>query len=488
MNPISSPDVALIVVNWNGRAYLEACLSSLLASRYPNFSVIVVDNASTDGSPDLVRESFPQVQLIASPHNLGYGGGANLALRACEAQLAVILNSDITVPPDWLANLVAPLAEDPTIGVAGCKMYYPDSRIIQHAGGYITEPQGWPGHYGLNEEDRGQHDVLRDTDYVIGAAMALRRDLLERIGAFDEGYFLYYEDVDICLRARRAGYRVAYIPDAWLIHHESATTVKGSASYLERFYTGRWRFILKHYALDRILDDAIPAEEAWLSLCSEAERRASTVAYNRTLERLPEICEARARDGGQAIPAEGQSALAAQFRHLAELSQQAVETPPDITVRLEMEHTTPESAPRLQELATRSRLREQPFSSHVPLVGPLIAAFRAAWNSVSTKWYARPLIQQQSEFNELVVDQLVTLTARLQNYEALVSQVTDMIARLHDHEAWLIAQDHEQADLIRDLAELRLRLIQLIQWAGPLQETAGGRAPHTDIAPEAQDA
>ena len=168
-------------------------------------------------------------------------------MRTCPADVAVVLNTDITVPPDWLTHLVAPMMADPAIGIAGCKLYYPGGRTIQHAGGYITAPQAWPGHYGLNDEDQGQHDALRDVDYVIGAALAVKRAALEQIGLFDEGYFLYYEDVDLCQRARRAGYRVVYIPDAWLTHLESATTVKGSPAYLEQFSCGRWRFILKHY-------------------------------------------------------------------------------------------------------------------------------------------------------------------------------------------------------------------------------------------------
>ena len=113
------PRVLLIVVNWNGRAYLEGCLSSLLALDYPDFSVTVVDNASTDGSSDFMRERFPQVELLCSLHNLGYGGGANLALRACPADVAVVLNTDVSVPPDWLANLIAPLVADPMIGIVG---------------------------------------------------------------------------------------------------------------------------------------------------------------------------------------------------------------------------------------------------------------------------------------------------------------------------------------------------------------------------------
>ena len=165
-----------------------------------------------------MKERFPQIELILSSDNLGYGGGANLALRKCRADVAVVLNTDITVPPDWLMQLMAPMLADPQLGIAGCKLYYPGGRSIQHAGGYVTTPQAWPGHYGLNDEDLGQHDAIRDVDYVIGAALAVKRSVWEQIGLFDEGYFLYYEDVDYCQRAQRAGFRVVYIPTAWLTH------------------------------------------------------------------------------------------------------------------------------------------------------------------------------------------------------------------------------------------------------------------------------
>ena len=141
----------------------------------------------------------------------------------------------------------------------------------------------------------------RDVDYVIGAALAVKRTVLEQIGLFDEGYFLYYEDVDLCMRARRAGYRVAYVPGAWLTHLESAITIKGSDAYLQWFSSGRWRFILKHYDPDEILSDSLPAEQAWLARCSPAERQAAAVAYRATLAGLPEIWLSRARDGGDPV-------------------------------------------------------------------------------------------------------------------------------------------------------------------------------------------
>ena len=407
--------------------------------------------------------------MIRSPHNLGYGGGANLALRTCRADVAVVLNTDIIVPSDWLAQLIAPMVEDPNIGIAGCKLYYPGGRSIQHAGGYITAPQAWPGHYGLNAEDQGQHDTIRDVDYVIGAALAVKRSVLEQIGLFDEGYFLYYEDVDLCLRARRAGYRVVYIPAAWLTHLESATTVKGSTAYLEHFTRGRWRFILKNYDPTVILNESAPAEQAWLTRCVPEECKASAAAYRVLLEALPEIWSTRLRDsGGQVQPpsAAEQALIAGQLCALLTAGQSISErvAPPEVLHAMIGKSTIPSSI--LSQLRTKQRIQEQPFISHVPVFGPLIAHLRAAWNSVSTKWYVRSLLQQQNEFNDLVVNALAALDLAQRNQATRLGDLGtmppgDLEIRIRDHEAWLVAQDREQAEQVRDLAELRLLLTQM---------------------------
>ena len=478
------PPVSLIVVNWNGRAYLEGCLGSLLALNYPAFSVTVVDNASTDGSPELVKERFPQIELILSSDNLGYGGGANLALRKCRADVAVVLNTDIIVPPDWLMQLMAPMLADPQLGIAGCKLYYPGGRSIQHAGGYITTPQAWPGHYGLNDEDLGQHDAIRDVDYVIGAALAVKRSVWEQIGLFDEGYFLYYEDVDYCQRAQRAGFRVVYIPTAWLTHLESATTVKGSFAYLEQFSRGRWRFILKHYDPAQILSKSLPAEQAWLAHCDPIERQAVAAVYRTTIEALPDIRLARMRDGRDQVRPLSDEVQARLVCELETLLVSAQSTPvqpapeplppPEVSHEMNDEASNPASV--LDQLRSKRQIREQPFASDAPVLGPLIARLRAAWNSVSTKWYVRPLLQQQNEFNELIVAQIAAHdadlrsqatrlageAARLADLEAsFVRRADFQQVRLQDHDAWLIAQDREQAQLVRDLAEIRLLLIQI---------------------------
>ncbi len=263
------PQTSLIVLNWNGRQLLETCLPLLLATDYPNFDVMVVDNGSSDDSVAYVRANFPQAKLIENEANLGFAGGMNVGMRQATGEILVLVNTDVRVCSGWLKALVAAMNTDPMIGVAGCKVYYPDRQTLQHAGGIINYPQALPDHWGHKEVDEGQYDVSREVDYVIGAVFALRRDLLEQIGYLDEGFYLYFEDPDYCFRARCAGYKVVYVPDAVVIHDESASSVFGSYNYLFHFHRSRLRFVLKHYTPQQIAADFALTETGWLKAISD---------------------------------------------------------------------------------------------------------------------------------------------------------------------------------------------------------------------------
>lgn len=173
------PQVTIIILTWNASRFLPACLKTLLTQDYPAFSLIIVDNDSTDDTVAVARSlqpptAFPAVQLIENRANLGFAGGNNVALRQIESPFVVLLNPDVELARNWLSELIAPMLSDPKIGVAGCKIYEPDGITLQHAGGYITRPQALSGHFGLGERDIGQHDEIRDAEYVMGAAMAIR--------------------------------------------------------------------------------------------------------------------------------------------------------------------------------------------------------------------------------------------------------------------------------------------------------------------------
>jgi len=325
---------SVIVLSYNGRGYLGPCLSSLESSSHSEIEVLLVDNGSTDGSIQWVEATFPEIRVVANGQNLGFAGGMNRGIIEARGRFIAFLNQDTTVRPEWLENLVTAL-EDPAVGIAGSKIYYPDGVTLQHAGGIIRYPQALADHYGYRQRDQGQWDQVKDVDYVTGAAFATRRDVLESIGVFDEGFHpAYFEDTDLCFRARDAGYRVVYVPGAVLVHHESATTVRDSFGYYLAYHTARLRFILKHYSVLQITDDFYPAERAWLEGGQSLdERRALGLAYQ----------AARAAKGG--LP----SLVPTTSRLLDRLAGEAAGKP---------EATTPRDAPsgvlsRLKALLSR---------------------------------------------------------------------------------------------------------------------------------------
>jgi GT2 family glycosyltransferase len=317
------PPVSIIVLNWNAGYLLDRCLSALMELNYPEYTIILVDNSSTDGSLQLVRERFSGVRIIGNDRNLGYSAGNNVALQEVDHSLIAILNPDVFVAQDWLISQVKAMEADNMIGITGSKLYYPGEKLIQHAGGYLSFPRAITGHYGLLEEDHGQCNMMRDVDYVIGAAFLIRRSVIDQIGMFDEGYFMYFEDVDLCYRARRGGLRVVYVPEAIGIHVESATSKKGSAAYFRRFHTSRWRFLLKNNDLDEVLAETVPAEREWISLIGSMERRAVYFAFRSIIKSLPAIKSRRTLDGGSLIEPMTNAQELAITSSLAALKQDA---------------------------------------------------------------------------------------------------------------------------------------------------------------------
>jgi len=289
---------SIIIVSWNGEPYLGNCLDAILAQIGSDDKVIVVDNGSTDGSVALMRECYPQVHLIENERNLGFAGGCNTGLRVAQGDVLFILNQDVFLRSDWLVAMCAALA-DQTVGVAGCKLLYPDGQTIQHAGGVIRWPRAVPDHQGYGEEDDGRWDEPVDVDYVTGAAWGFRRDMLEEVGELDEGYWPgYYEEVDYCFRAREAGLRIVYVPTAEALHVESTTLGKESEPYLKAFHRGRLRFVLKHLSPERFLRDFVPAERSWLTGgLARSERLVMGLVYRAALLMAPAIYAAREEPG-----------------------------------------------------------------------------------------------------------------------------------------------------------------------------------------------
>jgi GT2 family glycosyltransferase len=228
----------VVIVNHNGARYLEACLQALEAQELEGgFEVVVVDNASSDGSLDWLRRQGPRLKLVEAGRNLGFAAGNNLGFRSAGGRHLVMLNSDTRVRPGWLRALVAAVA--PGVGAVTSKLVFADRpNVIQNAG-LLLLSDGSGGDRGSGEEDRGQYGSREDVFGFCGAAALLTREALEDVGGFDERFFMYYEDLDLSWRLRLRGFRVVYEPEAVVEHVHAAAS--GEWSDLFTFHADRNR-------------------------------------------------------------------------------------------------------------------------------------------------------------------------------------------------------------------------------------------------------
>jgi GT2 family glycosyltransferase len=225
-----------VVVNWNRCNLLRACLDSLAGQTHPNFEVVVVDNGSQDGSPELVREmaaSFPvPLRLIANPSNRGFCAANNQGFAASAAELVALLNNDAEAEPGWLVALEAAIRTSQDVGMAASKiLVWEDPSRIDKAG-HLIYPDGQNRGRGAGQIDRGQFDRVEETLWPDGCAAMYRRAMLDEIGGFDEEFFAYGDDAELGLRGRIAGWTCLYAPEAVVRHHRGATLGLASARRL----------------------------------------------------------------------------------------------------------------------------------------------------------------------------------------------------------------------------------------------------------------
>jgi GT2 family glycosyltransferase len=240
------PHVTVVVLNWNGREDTLACLESLRALRYPDHRVLVVDNGSVDGSEAAVRERYPDVDFLQTGSNLGFAGGNNAGIAwALErgTDFVLLLNNDTEVDPDLLGPMVE-AARDPEVGIVGASIAYHHDprRLWAYGGGRFDVATGWVRH--VQRPVAAEELRTRGTRhfYITGCTMLLRRRLLEEVGVLDTSYFHFCEDVDLCLRAEAAGWKVAVAGASRLLHKVSATTRVASPTFL--YYNLRSRLTL----------------------------------------------------------------------------------------------------------------------------------------------------------------------------------------------------------------------------------------------------
>jgi len=242
----SLPTIWSIIINWKCAEETCACLASLTPTVDPA-TVIVIDNGSADGSVETIRERFPAITLITQASNLGYAKAANIGIAHAltgGAEGVLLLNNDTTVAPDTLVRLAEQLARSDRIGALSAKIFLTEQPgRLWSVGGVYRDHNVID--LGSGELDQGQYDHAQ-LDVVYGCAMLLSARMLYVVGGFDERFFMYYEDVDLCLRARAAGYDVALAPDAHVWHLGSRST--SAKPSLKLYYEGRSRqlFYSKH--------------------------------------------------------------------------------------------------------------------------------------------------------------------------------------------------------------------------------------------------
>lgn len=255
-------DVSVVIVNYKVRDLLRACLRSLEHDlAVLRGEVWVVDNASNDGSVEMMAAEFPWVKVIASAWNRGYGAANNLAIRQARGRHVLVLNPDTKLPPNAVIETLAALDADPTIGALGPKLVRADGTLDRACRRSFPSPEVafyrlfgvaklFPNHprfarYNLLHVDE---DTALDVDSVCGAFMLVRREVVERVGMFDEAFRMYGEDLDWAFRIKAAGWRVRYHPAVVVLHYKGQSSRQRPVSSIRAFYDAMHRFYDKHYA------------------------------------------------------------------------------------------------------------------------------------------------------------------------------------------------------------------------------------------------
>lgn len=245
--PQTVPDVSIIVVNWNTRTLLAGCLGSIAQSNDDlDVEVFVVDNGSTDGSREMVRQEFPDVNLITSTENLGFARANNRAIRVSHGRYALLLNSDTVVQPGALQAMVHFADQHPEAGVIGCRLLNADGSLQPS---WAQFPTLWSELIGRNFRKRRPviEDLAYRVDWVGGACLLARRKAIEMVGLLDEDFFMYSEEADWCFRMAKRGWAVYYFSGAEVIHFGGGSSRRAGDEMLVQLYRSKLLFFRKHY-------------------------------------------------------------------------------------------------------------------------------------------------------------------------------------------------------------------------------------------------
>ncbi len=256
-SPSTSIDISVVIVGWNARHYLELCLESLVkAPPHRSIEVLVVDNASTDGSVEMIEAKFPWLKLIKSSENLGFAKGNNVAIRQCQGRYIALVNPDVIVFPGCLDALADFLDQNPKVGNVGPRVLNPDMSVQSTCRRFPTLWNNFCSATRLERAFKGSrffsgehmfyfpHDRTLTVDVLVGCFSMIRRETFDSVGLLDEGLFMYGDDVDWCRRARNAGWQVVFYPGGQAIHDRGKIT----APFPVRFALAQQRSVLYYWS------------------------------------------------------------------------------------------------------------------------------------------------------------------------------------------------------------------------------------------------
>ncbi len=253
-------DLSIVVVSWNTAQLLKQCLDSIYANPPDcTFDIWVVDNASSDESVAMVRSDFPDAHLITNRENVGFAGANNQALELCQGSFVLLLNPDTVVKPQALNQLIRFLRNNEQVGGAGPRLLngdgsfqpscYPFPTVMREFWRLFYLDSVIP--YGTYNFSSWDQRTPQDVDSIQGACLLLRKEVLDQVGLFDESYFLYSEEIDLCYRIKRAGWRLVWLPEAAIIHLGGQSSKQVARRSFLNLYQGKVMFFRKHYGLIR---------------------------------------------------------------------------------------------------------------------------------------------------------------------------------------------------------------------------------------------
>jgi GT2 family glycosyltransferase len=242
---MKSPYVSIIIVNWNGMEFISQCLNSLLNQTYTNFEIIIVDNDSTDGSADFIEKNFPSVKLIRNKDNVGFAEGNNIGISHSKGDLIALFNPDAVADKYWLEKLVPAIQSSDEIGGVTGKLYYLGDRFGKDA---VFCTWSKVNRFSASTYNFHKNEPISRVDYMTGAAMIVKKQVIDKIGFLDPDYFLYFDETDWCARMIRAGYDLMYIPTA-IAWHAVSGIVSDSTNKIYYMERSRMRFAIKNFDL-----------------------------------------------------------------------------------------------------------------------------------------------------------------------------------------------------------------------------------------------